>query len=296
MVQEITRPRNSQFRGRCEAKPDRLSITRGAQASAPRLNVHAAIPEMRLGGGDFDVHRSRGVEIGVVIIRSRVRDIHRLAVHAKDERGRLHFGWDWSRLNTRGSVSQGRERNKENQKQSDVEQEYKPRRRTYDIFQCSTAAMWPSAFHITRWHGVRCSEGDGFTMRREMNAVSKRPAVVLLSGGLDSATVAAIALTRGFRGPRALVLLWPAAQLGTRSGPPRGALARHRQSSRRQHRSARVRRIGAHRRYRRAQGPQRRRHEPRHPDHLRPGAQHDFPLLRIGLGRSARRRATSSSA
>ena len=118
------------------------------------------------------------------------------------------------------------------------------------------------------------------------------------SGGLDSATVLAIALDAGLRVPRAQLPLRPA---------PRGRARRGRRRSRRpmgvdrprrrRHRPAGVRRLGAHRRHRRCpRAATRRRDGRRHPGHLRPGPQHDLPVLRAGLGRGARGAPTSSSA
>ena len=79
-------------------------------------------------------------------------------------------------------------------------------------------------------------------------------AVVLLSGGLDSATVLAIATADGFELPRAELPLRPAPRRRARRGGGRvAAAARRRRARRHRHRPARVRRLGAHRRHRRAQ-------------------------------------------
>ena len=78
-----------------------------------------------------------------------------------------------------------------------------------------------------------------------------RPAVVLLSGGLDSTTVLAIARREGYRPLRAQLPLRPA----PRGRAWRGAPGRRRSSGvarprDRRHRPARLRRLGAHRRHR----------------------------------------------
>ena len=83
----------------------------------------------------------------------------------------------------------------------------------------------------------------------------REPAVVLLSGGLDSATVAAIAAREGFDvhalsfryGQRHALELDAAAKVAAQLG-----VAEHRD---RRHRSASVRRVGADRRHRGAEGP-----------------------------------------
>ena len=112
---------------------------------------------------------------------------------------------------------------------------------------------------------MACGRSFGTSRRRartERSDVSNQPAVILLSGGLDSATALAIAKHGGFEpyalsfryGQRHAVELRP-----RRSGsqPHRRAAAR-----RRRHRPAGVRRIGADRGHRRAAPRQRRR--PRH--------------------------------
>ena len=78
--------------GEDEAKADGLAVTSGAQTQAPRLDVDAAIPEVRLGGGDFDVDRAGDVEADVVVIGGGVGHVDGLAVHCNGERGRKHFG------------------------------------------------------------------------------------------------------------------------------------------------------------------------------------------------------------
>ena len=118
---------------------------------------------------------------------------------------------------------------------------------------------------------------------------SGKNAVVLLSGGLDSTTVLAIAQSEGFP-PYALSFRY-----GQRHAAELDAARRIAEAAgvvkarRRRDRPARVRRLGADGRHRRAEGPLRRGDGRRHPDHLRAGAQHDLPLLRARLGRDARR-------
>ena len=122
------------------------------------------------------------------------------------------------------------------------------------------------------------------------------PAVVLLSGGLDSATVLAIARRDGFA-PYALSFRYGqrhALELAA-AGRVAQALGR-REARRRDDRPRPLRRLGPHRRPRGPEGPSGGRDGPRHPDHLRPRAQHRIPLLRARVGGGARGRSTSSSA
>ena len=119
--------------------------------------------------------------------------------------------------------------------------------------------------------------------------MSDKNAVVLLSGGLDSTTVLAIAQDEGYA-PFALSFRYGqrhATELDAARRIAAGCGCRWARG--RGHRSARVRRLGADGRHRRAQGPLGWRDGRRDPDHLRAGAQHDLPLVRAGVGRGARR-------
>ena len=83
-----------------------------------------------------------------------------------------------------------------------------------------------------------------------------RPAVVLLSGGLDSTTVLAIARRARLRLSCPVVPLRPTARGRARSSGARRCAGRRRAARGRRHRPAGLRRLGAHRRHR---GPQARR-------------------------------------
>ena len=83
--------------------------------------------------------------------------------------------------------------------------------------------------------------------------MTAKPAVVLLSGGLDSTTVLAIARVRGLRALRAELPLRATAQRRAGGGRPGRAGARRGPPCRRRHRPAGLRRIGADRRHRGAE-------------------------------------------
>ena len=119
-------------------------------------------------------------------------------------------------------------------------------------------------------------------------------AVVLLSGGLDSYTAAAIAKAQRLHAVRADRPLRPAARARGRGGARGRARARRRAAPRARRRPARDRRLVAHvgRRGAARSRPRRRRHSV----DLRAGAQHDLPVARARLGRGRSARATSSSA
>ncbi len=73
--------------GAGESKADGLSGPAGAQAQAPRLDVDAAIPEVRLGGGDFNVDRAGDVEADVLVVGGGVSHVYGFAVHGYGEGG-----------------------------------------------------------------------------------------------------------------------------------------------------------------------------------------------------------------
>ena len=113
-------------------------------------------------------------------------------------------------------------------------------------------------------------------------------AVVLLSGGLDSATTLAIARAEGFDayalsfryGQRHAQELVAAAQ--------RCEVVRRERASHRGDRSAPLRRLRFDRRNRRPEESRGREMDERNPDHLRARAEHHFSLLRARLVGSAR--------
>ena len=116
----------------------------------------------------------------------------------------------------------------------------------------------------------------------------KRPAVVLLSGGLDSATTLAIARRDGFD-PYALSFRYGQrhrAELEAAGGSPRASASPKHVVAR--HRPAAVRRLGPHGGSGRPEGPDGRRDGRGHPRDLRPGPEHGLPVVRPGLGRGAR--------
>ncbi len=115
-----------------------------------------------------------------------------------------------------------------------------------------------------------------------------RKAVVLLSGGLDSTTVLAIAQQQGYE---AYALSF---DYGQHHRIELEAATRIAEKAAVNHVVAKIdlRVFGGlrpHRQHRRPQAPLPRRHEHRRPHHLRPRPQHHLPLLRPRLGRGPRR-------
>ena len=124
-----------------------------------------------------------------------------------------------------------------------------------------------------------------------------RPAVILLSGGLDSATAAAIARRRRLR--PVCPLRWITASGTASNSKPRGAWPKAlgvRAACCGQGRSGPIRRQRADRRDPSAQGPPGGRDGARHSRHLRACPKHGLSIAGLGLCRSRRRRPTSSSA
>ena len=85
--------------------------------------------------------------------------------------------------------------------------------------------------------------------------VARKPAVVLLSGGLDSTTVLAIAQSEGYAVHALSFRYGQRHQLELEAAAEIARAAAGRQPRDRRHRPAGVRRLGADRRHRRAQGP-----------------------------------------
>ncbi len=119
-----------------------------------------------------------------------------------------------------------------------------------------------------------------------------RAAVVLVSGGLDSATTLALARQAGFRCYRAVVRLRAAHAVELQAAAAWPERGRRRGAPRHPHRPHGVRRLRAHRSVHRRAGGARR----GHPGDVCAGPQHGVSVPGAGVWRKCWSRATSSSA
>ena len=95
------------FAGPVTAETNRLRLAfrvRRAQSQPPRLNIHAAIPEMRVGRGNRNVHGPCRVEADEFVIRSGVGHVHPLVVHRDSEEAVAHLIGNGRGLNTRPNL------------------------------------------------------------------------------------------------------------------------------------------------------------------------------------------------
>ena len=123
--------------------------------------------------------------------------------------------------------------------------------------------------------------------RRARTMSASPPAVVLLSGGLDSATCLLVARVGRLRGPRALVRLRAAPSRRARASARARRALRRRRAPRLPAGSPGPRRLRADRSF--GRDPQGRARARADPLHLRPRAQHALPRARARLGRAPRR-------
>ena len=163
----------------------------------------------------------------------------------------------------------------------------RPRRRASARSRCSIAGSTrPGAIRSGRSRSPTCgisrcspcrSRSSSFAPRRWVRFVpmSRRRAVVLLSGGLDSSTCLAIARAEGLEVHALSVDYGQRNRCGARARPPDRARARRAGPPGREGGSLGLRRVRPHRpRHRGPEGPEPAQDGARHPGDLRAGAEH----------------------
>ena len=102
----------------------------GAQAEAPGLDIDAAIPKARLGGGDGYVCGAGDVEADKLIAGGGVSHVHGLAVHSDGEGGRAQlFGYGRG-LHAGSGMGGGRKSENGHEKRTKTQQEARPRQKS----------------------------------------------------------------------------------------------------------------------------------------------------------------------
>ena len=99
---------------------------RGANAQPPRLDVDAAVPEMRVGCGNRNIRGPGGVEADEFVVRSGMGHIDPLVVYRDGEEAVAHLIGDGRGLHLRNSAGNGRKRKKENEQCAKSGQGAKP--------------------------------------------------------------------------------------------------------------------------------------------------------------------------
>ncbi len=83
VIQKVAGPRDGELGRTGQPKADGLRLScrmRRANAQPPWFNVDAAIPEMRVGGGNRDIGGPGNVEVDELVVRSGMGDVDPLVV------------------------------------------------------------------------------------------------------------------------------------------------------------------------------------------------------------------------